>query len=452
MKTTIRGLKGLIALGALAGLGLLLHWVTAGSIEAATTQDLTSMASLAIGAVAWPAYCWLAVAVLATVLEQLPGAVGRGASLVATQITSQGSRALLRSALGVAAVTPLTIGLAHATPTHPVTPQSGAGSTPTAGTTSTSRPSLRAWTSPEPASTLEITNNPIAGHPVASGGSGSAKPQSTRPQTTSAAKTPPGSRPWSSVEPSSTVEVSDGTPTNWRAPEKQSSVQLGAPTAPASPSHPNATRPHQPAPRPTTPPAQPPTRSDRAPRKQSPTAPTAAPDQTDHTTPGRTEAPNPKHPATARTDVLDPRRTTTGHTGAPGPKHPTAGRTGVPDTKRATTGRTGGAVVGRGGVSGGEIAVPDRPTSGAPTRYTHLQSGRLARAASHVVKAGDSLWSIAAAELGPDATTDAIAARWPQWYEANRHQIGPNPNLIHPGQVLTPPPPSHPVPPTHQEK
>jgi nucleoid-associated protein YgaU len=69
-----------------------------------------------------------------------------------------------------------------------------------------------------------------------------------------------------------------------------------------------------------------------------------------------------------------------------------------------------------------------------------------------VVKTGDSLWSIAAAELGPNATAEAIAGRWPQWYEANRQLIGPNPNLIIPGQVLNPPAPSHPVPPTHQEK
>jgi nucleoid-associated protein YgaU len=69
-----------------------------------------------------------------------------------------------------------------------------------------------------------------------------------------------------------------------------------------------------------------------------------------------------------------------------------------------------------------------------------------------VVKPGDSLWTIAAAELGPAASDDAIAARWPQWYAANRQLIGPDPNVIHPGQVLNPPPPNHPVPPTNQEK
>ena len=310
MKATIRGLEGLLAV---AGLGLLLRWVTTGSIDAATTQDLTSMASLAVGAVAWVAYCWLVVAVLATVLEQAPGVVGRGASVVAARITSQASRALLRSALGVAAVTPLTIGVAHATPGN--------------GT----------HTSTEPRSTIQLTNDPTA-----------------------------GSRPWPSVEPRSTVELAgstpvgsprSGSPVDWRAIEKPSSIELTG---------------------------QPPATSNRMgkPAKQAP-----------------------------------------------------AGRTGAPAKAPV-----------------GQVAVPDRPTTGAPTRYTHLQSGQVARAASHVVKQDDSLWSVAAAELGPKATDETIAARWPQWYAANRQLIGPDPNLIHPGQVLNPPAPSHPVPPTHQEK
>jgi hypothetical protein len=339
MNTTIRGLKGLLALGALAGLGLLLRWVTTGSIDAATAQDLTSMASLAIGAVAWVAYCWFVVAVLATVLEQAPGAVGRGASVVAARITSQGSRALLRSALGVAAVTPLTIGVAHATPgngSHTFTePRT------TIQLTGNSTAGSRPWPSVKPRTTIQVTGNSTA-----------------------------GSRPWTSVEPRSTVEITgstlagsprSGSAADWRATEKPSSIELTAQGSSKLPA--TSTRMGKPA-------------------KQTP-----------------------------------------------------AGRIGAPAKAPV-----------------GQIAVPDRPTTGAPTRYTHLQSGQLARAASHVVKHDDSLWSIATAELGPNATDEAIAARWPQWYAANRQLIGPDPNLIHPGQVLNPPAPSHPVPPTHQEK
>ncbi|MDX6261971.1 MAG: hypothetical protein QOH84_3659, partial [Kribbellaceae bacterium] len=242
MNATIRGLKGLLALGALAGLGLLLHWVTAGSIEAATAQDLTSMASLAIGAVAWIAYCWLVVAVLATVLEQLPGAVGRSASLVAGRITSQGSRALLRSALGVAAVTPLTIGVAHATPDHTLTHQSTTtpstgtrpwtpaephsplalrGVTPTTATSARPRTAVeprssielrgstptaaRLRTSVEPQSTVKVRATPTTSHHPTSPQAQPAHPRTTEP--------PTDSRPWNSLEPQSTVEVTDSTPT-----------------------------------------------------------------------------------------------------------------------------------------------------------------------------------------------------------------------------------------------
>ncbi|GIQ70905.1 LysM peptidoglycan-binding domain-containing protein [Xylanibacillus composti] len=47
----------------------------------------------------------------------------------------------------------------------------------------------------------------------------------------------------------------------------------------------------------------------------------------------------------------------------------------------------------------------------------------------YVVKAQDSLWLIAKRMLGN-------GDRWRELYDANRQVIGPNPNLIHPGQVL----------------
>lgn len=56
-----------------------------------------------------------------------------------------------------------------------------------------------------------------------------------------------------------------------------------------------------------------------------------------------------------------------------------------------------------------------------------------------VVRRGDSLWSIAARHLGPDATPSRVAAEWPRWYAANRHLIGDDPSLIRPGQVLQAP-------------
>ncbi|MGO4492657.1 LysM peptidoglycan-binding domain-containing protein [Arthrobacter sp. 2YAF22_2] len=52
------------------------------------------------------------------------------------------------------------------------------------------------------------------------------------------------------------------------------------------------------------------------------------------------------------------------------------------------------------------------------------------------VRAGDSLWSICAAELGPLASDVDIARAWPRLYQANREVIGGDPGLLLPGQVL----------------
>jgi len=54
------------------------------------------------------------------------------------------------------------------------------------------------------------------------------------------------------------------------------------------------------------------------------------------------------------------------------------------------------------------------------------------------VRAGDSLWSIASADLG-SASPSEVAARWPRWYAANREVIGEDPDLIRPGQTLVAP-------------
>jgi nucleoid-associated protein YgaU len=52
-----------------------------------------------------------------------------------------------------------------------------------------------------------------------------------------------------------------------------------------------------------------------------------------------------------------------------------------------------------------------------------------------IVRPGDCLWAITARELR-DPTSVRIAAHWPGWWHANRRVIGPDPNLIHPGQRL----------------
>jgi hypothetical protein len=56
-----------------------------------------------------------------------------------------------------------------------------------------------------------------------------------------------------------------------------------------------------------------------------------------------------------------------------------------------------------------------------------------------VVRPGDSLWSIAAGALGPRPTNARVALAWPRWWSTNRAVIGPDPDLILPGQRLLAP-------------
>lgn len=55
------------------------------------------------------------------------------------------------------------------------------------------------------------------------------------------------------------------------------------------------------------------------------------------------------------------------------------------------------------------------------------------------VMAGDSLWEIAARDLGRLATDSDIAGHWPKWYAANKDTIGDDPRRLLPGQILAAP-------------
>lgn len=97
-----------------------------------------------------------------------------------------------------------------------------------------------------------------------------------------------------------------------------------------------------------------------------------------------------------------------------------------------------------------ELPLPDRPDVATQrprmTQMTQIASQTLHRpttSATVVVRPGDSLWSIAADHLPPDAPAARIATAWPQWYTANLERIGHDPHLIHPGtRLLLPPDPA----------
>lgn len=83
----------------------------------------------------------------------------------------------------------------------------------------------------------------------------------------------------------------------------------------------------------------------------------------------------------------------------------------------------------------------------APVTDPGLLAAQPVRAAQNIprapgevtVLAGDTLWDIAARELGPAATDVDVALHWPRWYQANKAAIGQNPDVLLPGQILTSP-------------
>jgi nucleoid-associated protein YgaU len=84
-------------------------------------------------------------------------------------------------------------------------------------------------------------------------------------------------------------------------------------------------------------------------------------------------------------------------------------------------------------------AVPDWPGHAVPDWPD------AAAADEHVVVRGDCLWHIAAADLrdrhGVDPSAADVAAAVHAWWTANEAVIGPDPDLLLPGQVLRAPGP-----------
>lgn len=81
-------------------------------------------------------------------------------------------------------------------------------------------------------------------------------------------------------------------------------------------------------------------------------------------------------------------------------------------------------------------AESSAPAEAAAEANASAEAPNEPAAGDYVVEPGDTLWAIAAAHLDSAAPATRIATAWPQWYEANRAAIGPEPDLILPGTVL----------------
>jgi hypothetical protein len=87
-------------------------------------------------------------------------------------------------------------------------------------------------------------------------------------------------------------------------------------------------------------------------------------------------------------------------------------------------------------------SVPDWPTDGASSGPALPDWPNAPGMGEHVVESGECLWRIAERRLaaaGASPTAADVASAVDRWWSANADVIGPDPDLIHPGQVLLPP-------------
>ena len=91
------------------------------------------------------------------------------------------------------------------------------------------------------------------------------------------------------------------------------------------------------------------------------------------------------------------------------------------------------------------LPVPDWP-AGAPAGPAPDWPPAPSSEGTHVVVRGECLWHIASDRLlvrhGRTPTAGEVAAATHAWWQANADVIGPDPDVLLPGQVLTPPGPS----------
>jgi nucleoid-associated protein YgaU len=87
------------------------------------------------------------------------------------------------------------------------------------------------------------------------------------------------------------------------------------------------------------------------------------------------------------------------------------------------------------GTDGPRSDRPADPLSGLPLPE-RAEGPAHPRDHAVVVRPGDTLWALAEHDLPPSATDRQVSAGWQSVYRRNRGVIGPDPDLIQPGQVL----------------
>lgn len=116
-----------------------------------------------------------------------------------------------------------------------------------------------------------------------------------------------------------------------------------------------------------------------------------------------------------------------------------------PWARRAVLAACGAALVGSAlpaataadtGPAGGPQAPGGPGEMRTAARLVETPSPRRPPPRRYVVMPGDTLWDLAAGELGEQATDPAVAAYWQRIHRHNRTVIGTDPDLILPGQQL----------------
>lgn len=110
----------------------------------------------------------------------------------------------------------------------------------------------------------------------------------------------------------------------------------------------------------------------------------------------------------------------------PGPDRPAAASAPAASPESAAAPETGGV--------GLDWPQESRPAPVPPPPTSPSTAGPV------VIQPGDCLWTLAADRLEPGSSAGQIAVAVAGWYGANRATIGPDPDLILPGQQLIPPP------------